>query len=263
MKLCKEIIQFLYRKAIFFIKKIFYLKKDKINLNEDEINRYFKDIKKNGFLIVDNFIDKKNCDKIIDAIDCFKESNKNLIWKDVTNSEFRLFGAEKINKEIMNFFLNKTFIGLGSKCLGRKILNLMTMANRVEAKKNNLGSGGGWHRDDINFQFKAIIYLCDVDNNNGPFQLLENSNTFLSMIKDSIKSKFNILNTRIKNNNIALLDQKRVKTITGKAGTLILVDTSLIHRGKPLINGFRYALTNYYYPYYQVESMKNHFLPKI
>lgn len=139
----------------------------------------------------------------------------------------------------------------------------MTMANRVEAKKNNLGSGGGWHRDDINFQFKAIIYLCDVDNNNGPFQLLENSNTFLSMIKDSIKSKFNILNTRIKNNNIALLDQKRVKTITGKAGTLILVDTSLIHRGKPLINGFRYALTNYYYPYYQVESMKNHFLPKI
>ena len=36
--------------------------------------------------------------------------------------------------------------------------------------------------------------------------------------------------------------------ITGKAGTLILFDASLIHRGRPLEEGCRYALTNYYYP---------------
>ena len=33
-----------------------------------------------------------------------------------------------------------------------------------------------------------------------------------------------------------------------KAGTLILVDTSSIHRGMPIIAGVRYALTNYFYP---------------
>ncbi len=45
-------------------------------------------------------------------------------------------------------------------------------------------------------------------------------------------------------------DPDRLKTLTGKAGTLVLVDTSIIHRGIPVKNGIRYALTNYF--------LKNH-----
>ena len=78
-----------------------------------------------------------------------------------------------------------------------------------------------------------------------------------------MKLKVSVLHSRIEDKSISLLDQRRIETIKGKAGTLILVDTSLIHRGKPLVNGCRYALTNYYYPYYQINSMKNRFLPKI
>ena len=37
-------------------------------------------------------------------------------------------------------------------------------------------------------------------------------------------------------------------TFTAKAGTLILFDSSTIHRGAPITAGTRYALTNYYYP---------------
>ena len=262
MNFYKQIMKLLNRKIVFFIKKFFYLNK-KIIINEDEINNFTKEIKKNGFLVFDNFFDKSICEKIIKQIDAFRENNKNLTWEDEKNCEFRIFGAEKIDKEIMVFFSNEKLINVGSKCLGRKVVNLMTMANMIKGEKNNLGSGGGWHRDDINFQFKAIIYLCDVTDKNGPFQLIKNSNKFFNMIKDTIKLKLNILNFRIENNRVSLLDQRRIQTITGKAGTLILVDTSLIHRGKPLITGCRYALTNYYYPYYQVDSMKNHFLPKI
>ena len=60
----------------------------------------------------------------------------------------------------------------------------MTKANKVKYNKNNLGSGGGWHRDDFNFQFKAILYLNDVSMDNGPFQLIENSNGLINIIKD-------------------------------------------------------------------------------
>ena len=74
--------------------------------------------------------------------------------------------------------------------------------------------------------------------------------------------KINVLNTRIEN-TVKLLDNNRIKTLEGKAGTLILVDTSMIHRGKPLNHGSRYAITNYYYPYFSIDSMKNHFLPKV
>ena len=38
---------------------------------------------------------------------------------------------------------------------------------------------------------------------------------------------------------------KNVRQIIGKAGDLIIVDTSGIHRGSPIKNGERIALTNY------------------
>ena len=80
---------------------------------------------------------------------------------------------------------------------------------------------------------------------------------------ENLSKKNKFVGCRIPNNKIQMLNSKRKKIITGKAGTLIIVDTSLIHRGRPLKNGKRYALTNYYYPYYQVNKMKNHFKPRI
>jgi hypothetical protein len=53
-------------------------------------------------------------------------------------------------------------------------------------------------------------------------------------------------------NNPLLTSQKGLPiSVTGKAGTLVLFDTSLLHRGSPNSNGLlksRVALTNYYYP---------------
>ena len=140
------------------------------------------------------------------------------------------------------------------------------MANRIVFTQNNLGSGGGWHRDDVEFQFKAILYLVDVNENNGAFQLIKYSNKLKFIIRDCYKYKMKINETRLsekKINEIINAEPERLKTITGNAGTLVLVDTSLIHRGRPLASGLRYALTNYYYPSYKLKSMQNHFLPKV
>ena len=63
----------------------------------------------------------------------------------------------------------------------------MTMANRVTFSSNNNGSGNGWHKDAYRKQFKSILYLNNVDNNNGPFQLLKKSNKILNLIKVAIK----------------------------------------------------------------------------
>ncbi len=46
-------------------------------------------------------------------------------------------------------------------------------------------------------------------------------------------------------------------------GTLILFDTSYIHRGKPLKENIRYALTNYFYPKEMFPSHENHFQPML
>ena len=59
-------------------------------------------------------------------------------------------------------------------------------------------------------------------------------------------------------------EPERLKTLTGKAGTVVLVDTSTIHRGTPLKNGVRYALTNYFFENSQINShLVEHFSPLV
>ena len=49
-------------------------------------------------------------------------------------------------------------------------------------------------------------------------------------------------------------EPQREKTILGSMGTLIMVDTSTLHRGAPIKKGIRYALTNYYYTQNQIDE---------
>ena len=61
---------------------------------------------------------------------------------------------------------------------------------------------------------------------------------------------------------VSKLDKIKIKRILGSAGTLILVDTSLIHRGLPLKSSIRYSITNYYSPEDIKKNLAKNFLPK-
>ena len=63
--------------------------------------------------------------------------------------------------------------------------------------------------------------------------------------------------------NITDTNKAKILKITGKAGNLLLVNTSLIHRGSPLKSGCRYAMTNYFYSKNKLENYKNHFPKRI
>ena len=257
----------LFYKIGFLIRKFLY--KEKITINNSEkfiIKHHLSSLKKKGYSIIENYLDKNECEDIIKDMNNFYKKNISLVWTDNINYEYRIHGAENISKKIENFFSDKLLSSIGSFYFGGKISNLMTMANGIIFSIKNIGSGGGWHRDGIEFQFKSILYLVDTNKDNGAFQLIEGSNKIGKIIKDSIKNKVNIFNTRFSEqavNEIIKINPDRLKTLDGKAGTLILVDTSSIHRGSPLKLGFRYALTNYYYPSYKIDSMKDHFTPKV
>ena len=246
----------------YYLKKIFYKKKNRTSFSKNQ-SYYFHELKKKGYVVIKNYVPQSECKLIIHEMNKYYRRKKKDIWESEDKSEYRMFGAEKIGKKINNFFFDKFVINIGSKYFGRKLNNLMTMANRIVSSKNNLGSGGGWHRDDVTTQFKAILYLTNVSKDTGAFELVEKSNKLFYLIFDALMIGINILNTRITNEKVKLLSKNRKKIILGRAGTLILVDTSLIHRGRPLKKSNRYALTNYYYPYYQLNKMKNHFKPRI
>jgi hypothetical protein len=263
MKTIVFLFYILYLKLGFLINKFF--KKKIINKNKKN-NRLLKNFKKNGYIVINNFISKKECGILKKEIDNFYKKYPKLVWLDPSGSEIRIFGAQKISHYFQKYFDNFLIKSIGEQVFNGKLSNLMVMANRIVAKKNNQGSGSGWHRDAFDFQFKSILYLNDTNSYNGPFQLIKNSEKLNIVIKDILKYSLSINNTRFTNSQIDKLlknEPERLKTFTGKAGTLIIINTSSIHRGKPLKSNIRYALTNYFYPHYKADSMRDHFTPML
>lgn len=234
--------------------------------------RSFNQLKKNGYLIFENFLNNSECDLLRKKIDDLIFTHSDKVWQSEDSSaDKRLIGINRLNEQIVKKFSDDINLRLtGEYFLGCKLTNAFTMANKLEYKKNNLGSGGGWHRDGINPGFKALIYLNDVDHvEDGALEIILGTNEFKNIVIDytHLKRK-NILDTRFKENEIDKLIKFRGyerKNFIGKAGTVILFDTSYIHRGSPIKNEKkRYALTNYYFPKNKVNSeldkIKNYML---
>lgn len=243
-------------------KKIKDKKKVEIKLTKKE-NTILNEIKKKGYCVITNYYDKSHCDKLIQSIN---EELKNIsenIYKDEKSSDERIFFSEKKIKSLKSYFEDDFIKKIGDKYLKNKLQAAFTLSNRVVYKDQNLGSGGGWHKDAYFNQFKSILYLNDVDNKNGPFQLIEKSHKLLVTLINSLILKKGYPDTRFSEEQIKHLYNKKIQTITGRAGTLILFDGSLVHRGAPLINGIRYAITNYYYPVDDCESQIKNFKDKI
>lgn len=179
----------------------------------------------------------------------------------------RVFGVESVSDLLMDFHADPFLQRFGELIGGLDIYNFATLGARIEATRENAGSGEGWHRDAHGFQFKAIIYLSDTSMDNGPFQYLVGSHKLWRAVTDSmVVNVVDPQQTRFTDNDIARLAARNIeqRAFPGKAGTLLLVNTAGIHRGMPLESAERYALTNYYYDRDQIdEGRLVHFGPMV
>ena len=124
------------------------------------------------------------------------------------------------------------------------------MANRTRATPGNLGSGNGWHRDSVQRRrFKAIVYLNDVDTENGPLQYWRGSHRLVNRLATSLRLRTPWYENRFDDGTYDRFFETSggIETLAAPRGSLILADTTGIHRGKPLARGVRYAMTNYYF----------------
>ena len=203
-------------------------------------NKVLIDLKKDGISTCPNFIENKKIKILISNFDKFLK-NKNNVWTDSQNSDNRIYGIDILDPIYREIFESEDLKKIYSNYISSKDKHSFVMANKLEFKKNNLGSGGGWHRDTFfSKQLKFILYLTDVNHQNGAFEYIPRSHFKSYKLKD--------LFFRFKQKNIRRYADKNFKNviqITGKAGDLIIVDTSGIHRGSPIKKGERIALTNY------------------
>jgi|688.fasta_scaffold03718_19 hypothetical protein len=230
------------------------------NITQD-VKIIIKEIKKNGYIVIPNYFSKQICNEIIKDIDLHLSIKSDRIWKDEEDSDFRIYGANFIkNQNIYKFFCDEKILLIVENYMKLKIENAFTMAAKIVFNDRNKGSGGGWHRDSINPSVKAMMYLNDVDEKNGPLQIIEKSNVITNILKDHKairKNKFT--DTRFSNDEIIKIINSRnanIITINAKAGAIIIFDGSYIHRGCPILEKNRYALTNYYSSKLRVEREK-------
>lgn len=205
-----------------------------------------RSISENGYVVVPDYWSREECDACTTLFEQMLLDHPEHVQ---VYSDHRVFGAEALSPAIARFHDDPYLQQLCNRYWGRRAVNAFTLANKVEPHGDSKGSGEGWHKDSSFRQFKAFLYLNDVDELNGPLQLIERSHTFAAYLADMQAAGLPFRQLRITDEQMERIiarDPERLKTITGRAGTLILADTASIHRGRPPVQGRRYALTNYY-----------------
>ena len=121
------------------------------------------------------------------------------------------------------------------------------MVNHIDATRCPNGSGGGWHRDSFNAQYKAFAYLTDTTRNSlGAFCFLPASNSIpfrLVSLGSRLLSGANRYSDRVIDTALKAGFSKRVVLLD--AGIPFFVNTSLIHRGLPIVEAERVMATVY------------------
>lgn len=203
-------------------------------------------IAEQGYAVVPNYASLEECERMIADFEQMVRDHPQHVRR---YSDTRVFGAEEYSEGIARFHYDQNLQKMSNHYSKTLTVNALTMANKVETSPDSKGSGEGWHKDSSFRQFKAFLYLNDVDESCGPLELIANSHRLEDYVSDIRSGGLTFRELRITEAQIEAIlsrDPSRLRTLTGKAGTLILADTASIHRGRPPEGGTRYALTNYY-----------------
>lgn len=230
---------------------------------EPVTSEWYGHLRKHGVVTVPGFYSSTECESAITEFHRLERAYPSHVH---VRSDRRLFGANRASPELRRFAEHPRLVTLAREFYARPAVSCITLAAHLPYREHNQGSGEGWHRDSHRPQFKSILYLTDVSEDTGPFQIVAGSHRTFDMLLDTAIERLEPRTTRLEDSLVESIVRRRyprgIDSITGAAGTLIVVNTSAIHRGKPIAQGERYALTNYYYAEVPLpEAMERHFSP--
>jgi hypothetical protein len=221
-------------------------------------NAILSELRRRGICVIPDYWSSEKCAAARAEIERIIVEYPDCVQKYSNGADSRMFGVESVSPLLNEFHTDAFARGVGELLSGVEFYNFATLAGRIQATSRNEGSGEGWHRDGHGFQFKSILYLSDVSEKNGPFEFLPGSHSGWRTVFDTVIG--DLPPAPASRYSPALVDgligrfgiAKHGYTAT--AGTLILVNTAGIHRGRPLETGERYALTNYYFHSFQINE---------
>jgi hypothetical protein len=205
-----------------------------------------------GCYAIENFLDSDQVDALAVEAKRAYEIDPAVVSLESNGADRRIYGVDRLCPE---FSMQETMGGIdtiAAAFYGKESITWFQVLGSIAASERNLGSGSGWHRDSpFSHQFKAILYLCDVSIENGPFEYCMGSHLRTSVHRVAQHlgippRQYRFTAEQIQQIETAGVVQKR-STLTARKGTLLLIDSRGLHRGKPLVAGERLAVTRYYF----------------
>ncbi|MBE9126806.1 MULTISPECIES: hypothetical protein [unclassified Coleofasciculus] len=144
--------------------------------------------------------------------------------------------------EIFSWGLENRLINIVASYIGTPIAYDTFMAH-LSLSNGKETATRRWHIDNEDRKvIKIIIYFNDVDENGGPFQYMHPK--ISSSLLQKVKDKYHFFHHQEIEELIPNPKKDWLTTYTGKAGTVIIVDTAhSYHRGKPPTKSLRRAVT--------------------
>ncbi len=238
------------------------------SLPDSRVAELVQCLMRDGYAVLPDYYSQADCAAGRAEIDTMIAAHPQAIQSFGEGSDLRLFGSEHAASLARRFHDDAFIRSVGEAYRRGSLANFSTLAARLTARPGNLGSGQGWHRDAFYFQFKSMVYLSDVDMSSGPFELLPGSHRVWQVTLDSLTGRLEkppasrITATQMA--RLLALRPDRAKPFPARAGTVILFDSSTIHRGMPIQSGTRYAMTNYFFPPAHVTpALRRQFAPML
>ncbi len=215
---------------------------------EYNVNEVVNHINELGICILEDYFTKAECQTAIEEFeDCLANypDRVQVLESEGCGGDQRLFSIERQSMIAKKFAEDDLIKQVCSQYLGEPGRCHQVLAGKLTASEGKtVNSGGGWHRDSNTKQFKALLYLSDVENENGPYMFIPSS------VNASPEMRHDPRGTRFTDKGVKqLCEANNIKpfVVTAKAGTVVLTATNNIHRGANIEKGVRYSLTNYYY----------------
>jgi len=190
-----------------------------------------------AFPVRKKFLTKDETDSLKAAFEIYIETEGSKIWADESSSDVRVFHAEQRIPAFKDLY--GQMVEYYRESSGYYPDYSFLMVNKVVVKEGNLGSGGGWHRDSWRKHNKVFVFLTDVSTKSGPLEYANKSYGFLSRVLHFISGR-----RSLRKSDISFVDGK-IEPICVDAGEGFYLDTTCLHRGRPIQEGCRVAATLY------------------
>jgi hypothetical protein len=208
-------------------------------------------LRRDGCALVPNFLPRDACANLIEQGRQTIAHQPNHVSLESNNSDKRIYGVDKLISDYRIMPATKLLDDCARAFYRTADIDYFQMLGNITYNDNNLGSGGGWHRDSpFSHQFKFILYLSDVGLENGPFEYIKGTHNAKEVVNYTRRCGLSLSQYRFSEKEVESIlkdSSYDLATITGCAGALLIADVKGLHRGRPLQSGERWATTRYYF----------------